>query len=368
MPVRAKAVVMAGGRGERFWPASTPERPKQFIDLTEGGTLIQQTVDRLAQIIPYRDIYVVTSAAHINLAQTQLPQLPRRNFIVEPVGRDTAPCIGLAAVWMEKVDPDAVMLVVPADHFIPDPDRFCDLAQQAVEYAAESGGLVTLGIKPDRPETGYGYIEVGEPCAESGTEEVYKAARFVEKPNAAKAADYLASGRFLWNAGMFAWSVQAIRSEIARHLPELHTGLEELAQFSSLDELARVLPEVFPRLPKISIDFGVMERSDKVYVVPSDFAWDDLGSWNAVARLRTPDQAGNVVKGMVLTEDCRNVLVESKGRLVAALGVSDLIVVETDDAVLVCAADRVQDIRKLAVKAYEHAQSVAVASDPAPEE
>lgn len=368
MSVGAKAVVMAGGRGERFWPASTPDRPKQFIDLTEGGTLIQQTVDRLAQIIPLRDIFVVTSASHLKLAQTQLPHIPRRNFIVEPVGRDTAPCIGLAAVWLEKVDPETTMLVVPADHFIPDPDRFCDAAEVALKYAKESGGLVTLGIRPDRPETGYGYIEVGDRYAEAEAQVIHRAIRFVEKPNASAAAEYLASGRFLWNTGMFAWSVKSIRNEIARHLPEVHAGLEELAQYESTEAIAEVLPNIFPRLPKISIDFGVMERSDNVYVVPSDFAWDDLGSWNAVARLRTPDQAGNVVKGVVLTEDCRNVLVESKGRLVAALGVSDLIVVETDDAVLVCAADRAQDIRQLAVRAYQYAQSVAVASDPAAEE
>lgn len=362
MHVRPKAVVMAGGRGERFWPASTPDRPKQFIDLTGGGTLIQQTVNRLAQIIPFRDIFVVTSASHVDLAQTQLPQLPRRNFIVEPVGRDTAPCVGLASVWLEKFDLDATVLVVAADHFIPDQDRFCDIAQAAINYAAKSEGLVTLGIRPTRPETGYGYIELGDRCPDSETEPVHRAYRFVEKPNAAKAADYLASGRFLWNAGMFAWNLRTIRAEIARHLPELHKGLEELAACPTVEEIQAKLPELFPRLPKISIDFGVMERSDRVFVIPSDFSWDDLGSWTAVARLRTPDQDGNVVNGLVLTEDCHNVIVESKGRLVATLGVSDLIVVETEHAVLVCAADRTQDIRQLAVKAQE---AVAAAGEPA---
>lgn len=355
MTAKAKAVVMAGGLGERFWPASTRDRPKQFIDLTGGGTLIQQTVNRLAQIIPYRDIFVATSASHLDLARTQLSQLPNQNFIVEPVGRDTAPCIGLSAIWLEKLDPDAIMLVVAADHFIPDQDRFCELAQAAIDYAAGSGGLVTLGIRPDRPETGYGYIELGELCHDAGAEPVHRARRFVEKPNAMKAAEYFESGQHLWNAGMFAWSVKAIRAEIARHLPELHQGLQELARFETLDQVSSQLPDLFPRLPKISIDYGVMERSDRVYVVPSDFRWDDLGSWTAVARLRTPDQDGNVVKGSVLTEDCRNVMVESKGRLVAVLGVSDLIVVETDDAVLVCATDRAQDIRKLAVQAQQHA-------------
>lgn len=356
MSINAKAVVMAGGMGERFWPASTPDRPKQFIDLTGEGTLIQQTVLRLAQIIPFRDIYVVTSEAHLTLARTQLPQVPTRNFIVEPMRRDTAACIGLSAVWLEKVDPEATMLVVPADHFIPDPERFCDIALAALEYAHQSQALVTLGIRPERPETGYGYIEIGEECPEWNMERVYRARRFVEKPDRAKAEEYLATGRFLWNSGMFAWSVRTIREEIACYIPELHASLETLAQAPTHKDLVDELAAVYPCLPKISIDYGVMERSDKVFVVPSDFAWDDLGSWTAVARLRQPDEDGNVVKGLVLTEDCHNVLVESKGRLVATLGVSDLIVVETEDAVLVCARDRAQDIRRLAAKAQEELQ------------
>jgi mannose-1-phosphate guanylyltransferase len=361
MNIRPKAVVMAGGRGERFWPASTPDRPKQFIDLTGGGTLIQQTVNRLAQIIPFRDIFVVTSATHIDLAQTQLPQLPRRNFIVEPVGRDTAPCVGLAAVWLEKFDPDATMLVVAADHYIPDQDRFCDIAQAAIDHAAASMGLVTLGIRPTRPETGYGYIELGERCVDAGTIPVHRAQRFVEKPDVAKAADYLASGTFLWNAGMFAWNLRTIRAEIERHLPDLHMGLQQLAASETIEQIQAKLPEIFPTLPRISIDVGVMERSDKVFVIPSDFAWDDLGSWTAVARHRESDEHGNVLSGAVLTQDCRNVLVESKGRLVAALGLNDVIVVETEHAVLVCAADRAQDIRQLAVKAQE---AVAATKEP----
>jgi len=353
MVAPVKAVVMAGGRGERFWPASTPDRPKQFIDLTGGGTLIQQTVMRLAQIIPFRDILVVTSAAHVDLAQGQLPQLPRDNFLVEPVGRDTAACIGLAAVWLEKIDPATLMLVVPADAFIPDHGRFCSCAEAALEHARRSGGLVTIGIRPDRPETGYGYIKLGEPCPDASGHSVYRASRFVEKPDRARAEDYLASGDYLWNAGMFVMETRVIREEIARHFPELHEGLQQMAAAPNLRTLAEALPVLFPQLPKKSIDFGVMEKSDRVYVVPGDFAWDDLGSWMAVARYRTPDQHGNLLNGLVLTEDCRNIIVESKGRLVATLGVADVIVVETNEAVLVCAKDRVQDIRSLALKAQE---------------
>lgn len=351
MSGRVIAVVMAGGRGERFWPLSTPERPKQFLDLTGGGTLIQQTVERLLQIVPYREILVVTSAAHVDLARAQLPQVPPQNFLVEPVGRDTAPCVGLAAVWIERLDPDAAMLVLPADHYIPDRDRFCERVLDVVEGARRTGGLVTLGIQPDRPETGYGYIEVGEACPEAGGG-IHRVRRFVEKPDADQAAAFVASGGFLWNAGIFACTVSAIRSEIAHHLPDLHVGLEALARSDNLETMSLRLPEVFPRLPKISIDYGVLERSDRVFVVPCDFRWDDLGSWTAVARLRQPDGYGNVVSGAVLVEDCRNLVVEARGgRQVAVLGVRDLVVVETPDAVLICAADRVQEVRKLAVRA-----------------
>lgn len=344
---------MAGGRGERFWPVSTPERPKQFLDLTGGGSLIQQTVDRLLQFVPDRDILVVTSAAHLELARGQLPQVPPQNFIVEPVGRDTAPCIGLAAVWVERLDPDAAMLVVPADHHIPDRERFCELALTAVTGAERTGGLVTLGIWPDRPETGYGYVEVGEACPQAG-EGIHRVRRFVEKPDAATAEAYLAAGGFLWNAGIFAWTVGAIRREIARHLPDLHAGLEELAASDDLDEMGLRLPGLFPRLPKISIDYGLLERSDQVFVLPCDFRWDDLGSWTAVARLRQPDGDGNVVTGAAVVEDCRNLVLEATGgRLVAVLGLRDVVVVETAYAVLICAADRVQEVRNLAAKAQQ---------------
>jgi len=358
--VGTKAVIMAGGKGERFWPLSTPEKPKQFIELTGAGTLIQQTVARAAQIIPFRDIYVVTSREHLALAKEQLPQLPESNFIAEPAGRDTAPCIGLAAVWLERTDPDALMLVLPADHHIPDGERFCDLANLALAHAARTGGLVTLGIQPDRPETGYGYIELGEACAEAGGSGaggtgaiVHRVRRFHEKPDRVRAEQYVTSGRFLWNAGIFAWSVGSIRAEIARLLPEIHAGLEDLAAQPSHAAMVERLPDLFPTLPRISIDHGVLERAGQVYVVPSDFRWDDLGSWTAAARLHKPDDSGNVLRGRVVADDCRNVFVQSSGRLVATLGVNDLIVVETPDAVLIAAPDRAQEIRRLAVRARE---------------
>lgn len=345
---------MAGGRGERFWPVSVPERPKQFLQLTGNGTLLQQTVNRLAQVVPLQDVFVVTGEQFLDVAQDQLPELPAKNFIPEPVGRDTAPCIGLAAVWLEMLDPNALMFVTPSDHYIPDDRRFAVEVEAALRWAEETQGLVTLGIRPDRPETGYGYIEKGEAVGHSSGVGVHRVARFVEKPDRPTAEAYLASGRFLWNAGMFAWSVRTIREEIGRHLPELHAGLENLAASGSREELLARLPEVFPHLPKISIDYGVMERSDRVYVIPSQLEWDDLGSWNAVARHSTPDANGNVLKGNVIAQDCGNVFVQSGSRLVATLGVEDLIVVETQDAVLICSPERAQDVRKIATSAKKY--------------
>ncbi|MHB9145047.1 MAG: mannose-1-phosphate guanylyltransferase [Symbiobacteriia bacterium] len=350
---RSVGVVMAGGRGERFWPLSTPERPKQFLDLTGNGTLLQQTVVRLAQVIPLRDVLVVTGAQFLDLARSQLPELPPQNFLPEPVGRDTAPCVGLAAVWTEKLDPNALMFVVPADHYIPDHRQFALEVGAALRWAEETQGLVTLGIQPDRPETGYGYIEKGETLGRPNGLDVHRVARFVEKPDRPTAEAYLASGRFLWNAGMFAWSIHSIREEIARHLPDLHAGLEELAASGSREALLARLPDIFPRLPKISIDYGVMERSDQVYVIPSQLQWDDLGSWTAVARHSSPDAEGNVLKGNVIVQDSQNVYVQADSRLVATLGVDNLIVVETADAVLICSPERAQDVRKIATLAKE---------------
>jgi mannose-1-phosphate guanylyltransferase len=350
MSRRILAVIMAGGKGERFWPLSTPDRPKQFVDLTGGGTLIQQTVARVAQVLPHTEIYVVTGQGQLAMARAQLPEIPAENFIAEPVGRDTAPCIGLAAVWLEKVDPQAIMLVLPADHYVPDAAKFGQVLLAAAEQAENTRGLVTIGIRPDRPETGYGYLEVGArfPAAEAAP--IFRVKRFVEKPDLARAQEYLAHGGYLWNAGIFAWRVSSIRAEIARHVPELHAGLEELAAAPDHRKLAERIPTIFPRLPRISIDHGVMERSYQVFVIPGHFQWDDLGTWAAVARLGQADSQGNVVRGPAVLEDCRNLLVESSGRLIALLGVSDLVVVEAGERVLIAPKDRVQEVRRLAAR------------------
>lgn len=346
------AVIMAGGRGERFWPASTTERPKQFINLTGDGTLIQQAVARVSRIMPLRQIYVVTGAAYLDLARRQLPRIPSQNYLVEPVGRDTAPCIGLAALLLERQDPDTVMVMLPADHHVVDEERFCDLLLDAAETAVANDTLVTLGIKPDRPETGYGYIEMGDVCGKRNYSTVYCVNRFVEKPDIETAGRYVSSGKFFWNSGVFIGKASTLRREIAKHLPELHEGLERINSAGTRSEFDTMVDLVFPSLPKVSFDYGVMEKAERVLMIPGEFGWDDLGSWSAVARLRSADADGNCLIGNTIAESCRGVLIEAQGtRVVAALGLSDVVVIDTKEAVLVCAKDRAQDVRRLVEQA-----------------
>lgn len=337
------AVIMAGGRGERFWPLSRKSLPKQFIKLAGNKTLLQDTIDRIRPVVGAGDILVVTGREFVGLVQEQTG-LPRPSILAEPEGRDTAPCIGLAAVVIQERFPavDPVMVVLPADHVVRDKDAFGRGLRQAVELAASRRALVTIGIPPSRPETGYGYIKCGSPVAE----DVYVVEQFIEKPNAAAARDLLQAGNYLWNSGIFIWRVSVILAAMARHLPELAAGLEVIRQGGREGRWEETLQHVFPQLPRISIDYGVMEKDTGVYVVRGDFGWDDVGVWSALPRVCSPDARGNVVATaggdgpaglMPVLFDCQGCIVyPAQGRLVAALGVADLIIVDTPDTLLVC--------------------------------
>lgn len=351
---RTKAVILAGGGGERFWPRSRPWLPKQFLDLDGGGSLLQRTYSRVRRLLPLASIYVATRAEHRDLVLQHLPDLPLDNLILEPAGRDTAPSLGLAALVLAQRDPDAIMVALPSDHLVADEDAFAAALRAAAEAAEQVGGLITLGIQPTRPETGYGYIQVGPVVASAGGLAVHRVARFVEKPDRATAEQYVESGQYLWNCGVFAWRVGTLLAEIHRHLPQLGAVLAELAS-ASPGAFAQALAQVFPQAPKISIDYGVLEKSDRVYVVPAYFGWDDVGTWSAVARLRPRDPQGNAVRGPAILYDAHGVVVEGvPHRLVAAVGVRDLVIVDSDDAVLVCHKDRAQDVRHVAVQARQH--------------
>ena len=342
-------VIMAGGSGTRFWPASRRRRPKQLLALTGSRSLLQQTVDRMDPLTPAQRVLVVTGAGHAAAVREQLPQVPAEQIIAEPVGRNTAAAAGLAAAWVARREPEAVCVVLPADHLITDQALYHQTLRRAAEVAREGDYLVTLGLTPRYAATGFGYIEAGEQVS-PGPPPVFAVAAFHEKPDAATAERYLASGRHYWNSGMFVWRAEVLLAEIRRHLPELARGLEELgpALEAGGAELEAALARVYPTLPSISIDHGVMEKSDRIRVVKADFGWSDVGSWEAMAELWPADEQGNACRdGRVLAVEARDNLVSAGGRLAALLGVEGLVVVVTDDVVMVLPRRRSQDVREI---------------------
>lgn len=438
-PRDAAAVIMAGGKGERFWPLSRQSCPKQFLRLLGPNSLLQETVMRVATLVPPERIYVVTGQGLVHMVKEHLSAVPGgraicSNVIVEPEGRDTAPCIALAALVVKNdfasrgVSGDPVMIVLPSDHVIADVPSFTASLTLAAQVASLTGGLVTIGITPTRPETKYGYLELADapetgiagtslsvgmvagdegpaerpryrasiltPPAEGlgaawdgrrtsplgkpnaveltslgrsndawqgheGRPRVYRVVKFTEKPDEAKAMKFLSSGRHLWNSGMFAWRTSAITEALSRHLPGMKEGmvrLEEALLSSGLDPASEASVEAFKTLPKISVDYGVMEKASNVYAVKGDFGWDDVGTWSALKRLYPSDSNGNVIlmhpaaggNGVKpLTVDSRGCLVYANDRLVACVGVEDLIVVDAGDVVLVCGKDREHHLRTL---------------------
>ncbi len=341
-------LILAGGSGERFWPLSRKSKPKQLLSLFSDETLLEATIRRLDGLVPPSQILILTNADQESGVRELCRTLPAENIIAEPAKRDTAAAIALGAGWIAKRDPEATMIVLPADHLINDTAGFQKTLLVAAAAAQETGELVTIGIKPTWACPGFGYIEQGEPYQlKSGPSEppVFEVVRFREKPNADLAEQFLAQGHFRWNAGMFIWTVHAIVSAFNRHTPELG---EFIGQIHSGTDLATLLPEAFPKLPKISIDYAVLEKAARVLVVESAFDWDDVGGWTAVAKYLESDTHGNQGNCVVRTIDSANNIIFSKtARTVALLGVSDLIVVETPDAILVCQRHEAEKIKQL---------------------
>ncbi len=332
------AVVMAGGRGTRFWPWSREARPKQFLPLAGSETLLRQTVLRLQPDFTPDRVYIVTTALLAEATRALLPELPPENVLIEPEGRNTAPCLALALVHLEAKHPGATMAVLSADHFIGDEAKFrADLAL-AASHALTLGHLVTFGIPPTYPETGYGYIET------EGSGAVLNVKAFREKPPIEQALVYLQSGRHYWNAGMFVWTLKDLRTGLASHAPEVLAPLDAWAAEGRKDA---DLPAAYARLPKISIDYALLEKSANVSAVPASFRWSDVGSWPALAEFTPKDEHGNAIQGEAVLHDSRNCAVYAEGRLVAGAGLDDLIIVETRDAVLVIPRERAQDVKTL---------------------
>ena len=339
------ALIMAGGRGERFWPKSRKNMPKQFLSLTDDGkTMIQLTVERISPMVKLEDIYVATNKDYKALVLEQLPGLPEQNVLCEPVGRSTAPCIGLGAMHMAKKYDDAVMFVFPSDHLIKFNKMFIRTLHDAYEVAEKGDNLVTIGIVPDYPETGYGYIKFDSHITEG---QAYKVDRFVEKPSLEVAKEYLANEEYLCNSGMFIWKVSSILKNIQRYMPDTYKALKRIQETIGTEQESNVLENEFHGIQSQSIDYGIMEKAEDIYILLGTFGWDDVGSWLAVERIKKTNEFGNVVNGNIITVNSHNCIIQGEKKLIAAVGLEDMIVVDTEDATLICSKDHAGDIKKV---------------------
>ena len=341
------ALIMAGGKGTRFWPLSTEEKPKQFLNLIGEETMIQMTINRIKPIIPIERIFVCTGAMYVDLVKEQLPELPERNIIVEPEGRNTAPCIALSAFVIKKYYEDATMVVLPSDHLIKDEEEFRNIITHANEFIKNNdNAIITLGMKPSRPEVGYGYIKYGNDEEDVNGYKVIKVDAFVEKPNKEVADEYLADGSYLWNGGMFIWSAKNILEQIRKYSPNTYEALKDIEE---IDErwLKYLIKAQYSETEAISIDYAVMEKSNDIYVIPSDFGWDDVGSWEALDRYREKDCFGNVYVGKTKAIDGRNNLIISSTQSVVVEGLSDIYVIENDGKILVGCKSNVANVKEL---------------------
>ncbi|MHB0913792.1 MAG: mannose-1-phosphate guanylyltransferase [Armatimonadota bacterium] len=342
------AVIMAGGGGTRLWPRSREHYPKQMHALVGAKPLVQETTETLERIVGRGRVYIITNSHHAQSIESIMPGMAQ-NILIDPYRRDTAAAIGLAAVYLSRVEPNAVMGVFPSDHYIGSVEEFGRVIHTAERHAAE-GKTVTIGIRPTGPETGYGYIELAEALDDGA----YQVRRFVEKPSRERAEEYCASGNYLWNSGMFVWSVPTILGHFEKHLPETYARLMRIRDAIGTPDEETVLHEEYKALDRISIDYGIMEKLDDILVIPGDFGWNDIGSWATVAEIAEKDDDGNSAKAAHIAVDTKNCLIMgTDGKVVATVGIEDLIVVDTDDALLICHKDRAQDVKKIVDKLKE---------------
>ncbi|MDE0840289.1 MAG: sugar phosphate nucleotidyltransferase [Kiritimatiellae bacterium] len=341
------AVIMAGGKGERFWPLSTTRSPKQVLKLFGSKSLLQLAIERLNGLVPPENIFVVTSAELVEATAQGAPELPKANIIGEPFGRDTAAAVGLGAALVKARNPEAAFCVVTADHLIGDLDVFQTTLRESMQLAVEQDVLITMGISPNFPSTGFGYIESGESVSHDGEIAFFNAERFVEKPDLATAETYVDSGNFYWNSGMFVWSVKAILSSLEAHHEPVAAMANAMLEHVGKDTFDAALAEEYGKIDKISIDFAIMEKANNIIMAKGTFRWDDVGSWPALQEHFPADVKGNVVLGECESLDSTRNIVVSEERLTALIGVNDLVVVQAANATLVCAKDRAQDVKAI---------------------
>ena len=346
-------MLLAGGRGTRFWPRSRTRTPKQLLNITGGETMLRETVSRLEPIFALRDFWVVTNKEQSAAVRRQLPRVPASHILAEPVGRNTAAAVALAAIHLHREYGDALMTVLPSDSYVADATRYRQLVRAALDLARAPGNLVVFGIPPTRPETGYGYIEAGSPTARARGVRALAVRRFTEKPALPVARRYVASGKYFWNAGIFFWRVSTFLENLRRFLPATHAALMRLAQTIGTRKYAAALRSIYPTLENISVDYAIMEpaaRSSgtaRVSVLPAKVGWSDIGSWSAVYDLLAPKPGANVSASPSFTLDAAGNYFWAPGKFIAAIGVQNLVLVETDDAILICPRDRAQDVGKI---------------------
>jgi mannose-1-phosphate guanylyltransferase len=347
------AVIMAGGKGERFWPLSTSKKPKQLLALVGDKPLIAQAVDRLGGVVPPENVFVVTNAELVEATREAAPLLPPENIVGEPIGRDTAAAVACGGALVKARDENGVFAVLTADQVMGDLDIFSDTLKGGMELAEHNDILVTIGIQPTFPATGFGYIASGDDFAVESGVEFRRADRFVEKPDETTATQYLETGRFYWNSGMFIWSVPSLEKAFAAHCPEMGELMNTLTGYAEACKIVDGMDATYPDLGKISIDYALMEKADNIVMACGTFAWDDVGSWPALETHFEQDDAGNTRIGNVETLDAGGNIILSKDHLTAVIGVKDLVVVQAEGVTLVCPKDRAQDIKQMVVALRE---------------
>jgi mannose-1-phosphate guanylyltransferase len=341
------ALIMAGGRGTRFWPASTEEKPKQFLNLIGERTMIQETVHRLLPLMDLEHIFICTGAKYKNLCLEQLPELPEKNIIVEPIGRNTAPCILLSSIYINQIYEGANVIVLPSDHQINNEPEFLSVLADADEFVSnKSDSIITIGIKPDRPETGYGYINFKDIVKTVNEHDVRNVNRFVEKPNLETAKTYFADGSYLWNAGMFMFNASFMIKEYEKYANDTYSLLISLPRISD-ESYMKDLEDKYAKCESISVDFAIMEKTSNLYVIPADFGWDDIGAWKALERYLTGDKSNNIIKGNTKIYDSKNNLVFSSCKEVVLVDVDDIFVIQTDERIVVGKKSSIEKVHEL---------------------